>query len=258
MILGYIKWATISLLIDHVEHKKDFLFLYHALLAHLRSQIIAFVTVTSRVATAIIPGGRTTHYYFKIPIDENKSYKCTMSQQNGAIELLRKVYKTPIAKRWAIKNVNKLLNDVTKNDEDFSGKVMIFYGDFRQVLQFLVKSYLWPKIKINYFIKKHGSSNDSIFSEFLLRVRNCEEPSDTKCNIKNSEEMIIELRNSTRMVCRIGQYTRKHVFILRVPLLPVENEGYPFQFRFKQFFIKLCFVMTIEKAQEQTVPNVDV
>ncbi|XP_073018434.1 uncharacterized protein [Primulina eburnea] len=78
------------------------------------------------------------------------------------------------------------------------------------------------------------------------------------------------LCNGTRMVCRsfendviyaeitIGQHTGKQVFIPRIPLSPTENEGYPFQFRRKQFPIRLCFAMTINKAQGQTIPNVGV
>ncbi|KAI3451564.1 hypothetical protein Pfo_008229 [Paulownia fortunei] len=44
----------------------------------------------------------------------------------------------------------------------------------------------------------------------------------------------------------------------RVPVLLAENEGYPFQFKRKQFYIKLFFVMTIKKAQGQTIPNIGV
>lgn len=72
------------------------------------------------------------------------------------------------------------------------------------------------------------------------------------------------------MVCKIftdnvidteivfGQQIGKHVFITRIPLSPTENEGYSFKFKFKQFPIRLCFVITINKAQGQTIPNVGV
>ncbi|XP_073300637.1 uncharacterized protein [Primulina huaijiensis] len=78
------------------------------------------------------------------------------------------------------------------------------------------------------------------------------------------------LCNGTRMICRgfqdnvihaeiiVGHHTGKHVFIPRIPISPAENEGYPFQFRRKQFPIRLCFAMTINKAQGQTIPFVDV
>ncbi|XP_012857053.1 PREDICTED: ATP-dependent DNA helicase PIF1-like [Erythranthe guttata] len=78
------------------------------------------------------------------------------------------------------------------------------------------------------------------------------------------------LCNGTRMVCRnfkdnvidaeivFGQHSGKHVFIPRIPLSPTENEGYPFKFKWKQFPVRLCFAMTINKAQGQTISNVGV
>lgn len=76
------------------------------------------------------------------------------------------------------------------------------------------------------------------------------------------------LCNGTRMICRgfdnniihaeimMGQNAFKHVFIPRIQLSPPENEGYPFKFIRKQFSVRLCFSMTINKAQGQTIPNV--
>ncbi|XP_049406379.1 uncharacterized protein LOC125870057 [Solanum stenotomum] len=76
------------------------------------------------------------------------------------------------------------------------------------------------------------------------------------------------LCNGTRLICRgfdkniihaeitTGQYATKQVFIPRIQLSPPENEGYPFKFIRKQFPIRLCFAMTINKAQGQTIPNV--
>ena len=46
--------------------------------------------------------------------------------------------------------------------------------------------------------------------------------------------------------------------ILRIPMTLAENEGYPFLFQRKQFSIRLCFAMTINKAQGQTIPNVGI
>ncbi|KAI3467920.1 hypothetical protein Pfo_024583, partial [Paulownia fortunei] len=301
--------------------------------------------------------GRTTYSHFKIPIDANKSSECTISKQSGAAELL-----PPMRKRWAIDNIDRLLKDVTGNDKDIGGKVIVFGEDFRQVLPVvpratiyqtisasLVKSYLWPKMKKITLSRNIRLRNDPNFSKLLLKVGNGDEPTDIEGNIKISKEMIIEIStqlmtsrailasknehvdrlndklisifpgeartfnsfdkaiddinnyyeedflysltlnglppyklvlkrnypiillrnldpsnglcNGTRMVCRdfknniidaeiiFRQHTGKHVFIPRLPLLPAENEGYPFQFRRKQFPIRLCFTMTINKVQ---------
>lgn len=56
----------------------------------------------------------------------------------------------------------------------------------------------------------------------------------------------------------IGQHARKQVFISRTPLSLAKNEGYPFQFKRKQFPICFYFVMTINKPQSQTIRIVEV
>ncbi|PHT87363.1 hypothetical protein T459_09469 [Capsicum annuum] len=54
----------------------------------------------------------------------------------------------------------------------------------------------------------------------------------------------------------IGENAFKHVFIPRIQLSPPENEGYSFKFIRKQFSVRLRFLMTINKAQRQTIPTV--
>jgi ATP-dependent DNA helicase PIF1 len=56
----------------------------------------------------------------------------------------------------------------------------------------------------------------------------------------------------------LGQHARKRVFLPRISLCPSDDEMFPFQFKRKQFPIKLSFAMTINKAQGQTIPNVDI
>ena len=47
-------------------------------------------------------------------------------------------------------------------------------------------------------------------------------------------------------------------FSLEYPLCPSDDEMFPFQFKRKQFPIRLSFAMTVNKAQGQTIPNVGV
>ena len=69
----------------------------------------------------------------------------------------------------------------------------------------------------------------------------------------------IELCNGTRMVCKgfdknviceeitIGQRTGEKV-LPRIPLKPTEDKDYPFKFTRKQFPIRLCFAMIVNKS----------
>ena len=70
------------------------------------------------------------------------------------------------------------------------------------------------------------------------------------------------LCNGTRLIVRgltdhlidaeilSGKYSGQRVLIPRIPMIP---ENYPFQFKRIQFPVKLCFAMSINKAQGQTL-----
>ncbi|KAH0770848.1 hypothetical protein KY290_014829 [Solanum tuberosum] len=54
-------------------------YLYRALLATVRSQgFIALATATSGVAASVLPGGRTAHSRFKMPIDIDDNFCCNV------------------------------------------------------------------------------------------------------------------------------------------------------------------------------------
>ena len=65
-------------------------FLYRALLARVRREgKIAVATVTSGVVASIMPGGRTTHSRFKIPLNIEEGASCSFTKQSGTAKLLR-------------------------------------------------------------------------------------------------------------------------------------------------------------------------
>jgi ATP-dependent DNA helicase PIF1 len=68
------------------------------------------------------------------------------------------------------------------------------------------------------------------------------------------------LCNDTRLVVRgfqknsiyakivLGQHAGMQIFLPRIPLCPSDDEMFPFQFKRKQFPIRLSFAMTVNKA----------
>ncbi|XP_012832952.1 PREDICTED: ATP-dependent DNA helicase PIF1-like [Erythranthe guttata] len=197
-------------------------FLYRALLAHLRSRKqIAIATATSGVAAAIMPGGRTAHSRFKIPIDATDSTECNISKQSGTADLFRKAKlliwdEAPMAKRWAIENVNKSLQDIMGKKEHFGGKVIVFGGDFRQVLPVvpratihqtiyasLVKSNLWNNMVKITLTRNMRAHKDTKFSDFLLRIGNGDEPTDIEGNVKIPDDMIVNYDTEERSIQRL-------------------------------------------------------
>ncbi|XP_042502260.1 ATP-dependent DNA helicase pif1-like [Macadamia integrifolia] len=186
-----------NLILNQVNSKKSSIFfidgpedtgktyLYRALLATIRStNEIALATTTSRVAAAIMPGGRTTHSRFKIPININDSSVCNFSKQSATAELIHRAKliiwdEAPMAKRQAIDAVDRTLQDIMDNVEPFGGKVFVFGGDFRQL-----------QLKTNM-----RARNDPIFSEFLLQVGNGEEPTESEDLIHIPDELLIQYKH---------------------------------------------------------------
>ncbi|XP_060962816.1 uncharacterized protein LOC115724117 isoform X1 [Cannabis sativa] len=64
-------------------------YLYKALLAVVRSNgAVALATASSGVAASILPGGRTTHSRFKLPLDADGKSTCCVSKQSALAKLL--------------------------------------------------------------------------------------------------------------------------------------------------------------------------
>ncbi|XP_066316557.1 uncharacterized protein [Miscanthus floridulus] len=166
-------------------------FLYKALLAKVRfERLIAIATATSGIAASILPGGRTTHSRFKIPIKIGDNSMCSFTKQSGTTELLRRASliiwdEVAMTKRQCVETLDRSLQDIMECGLPFGGKVMVFGGDFRQVLPVvtrgtraqvtdatLQRSYLWEKIRKIRLSHNMRAQSDPWFSNYLLRIGN--------------------------------------------------------------------------------------
>ncbi|GLT72837.1 hypothetical protein SLA2020_447360 [Shorea laevis] len=134
---------------------------------------------------------------------------CRVSKQSGLAKLLRAAKliiwdEAPMAKKQTIEALDQMLQDVNESDLPFGGKVVVFGGDFRQVLPVvpkatrqeqinasLVTSYLWPILEKIRLIENMRAKLDPMFSEYLLQVGNGTEPVTIADKIKLPTTMII-------------------------------------------------------------------
>jgi hypothetical protein len=63
-------------------------------------------------------------------------------------------------------------------------------------------------------------------------------------------------RNTIDIEIVLHQHAGKWVLLPRIPLSPSDDEMFPFQFKRKQFLIRLSFAMTVNNSQGQTIPNI--
>nr|KAJ0223153.1 hypothetical protein LSAT_V11C200065140 [Lactuca sativa] len=194
-------------------------FLYKALLANIRAcGLIALATATSGVAANNMPGGRTAHSRFGIPLNLDNNSMCKITKQSGKAQVLREAKviiwdEAAMAKRQAVEAVDRTMQDITDEKLPFGGKIMVMGGDFRQVLPVVRRgtraqivdsslrmSPLWASVKRLRLSINMRAVNDPWFSDFLLRVGDGKEETLDESYIRIPDNMSIRYTDKTKSV----------------------------------------------------------
>lgn len=115
-------------------------FLYNLLCHYYRAKekIVLCVTFSGTVSL-LLPGGRTSHSRFKIPLNIHENSSCCLSKNSELADLLREVTlfiwdEVPMQHRYCFQAVNKLLKDMRSDERLFGGLLVVMSGDFAQIL----------------------------------------------------------------------------------------------------------------------------
>ncbi|RYR66272.1 hypothetical protein Ahy_A03g012255 [Arachis hypogaea] len=150
-------------IIDCVSNKKDGFFfvygfggtgktfLYRVLSARLRSEKKIVINVASSgIASLLLPGGKTAHSMFNIPVDLTEDTVCRIKNDSPKAEVFRLADliiwdEAPMTNKLAFEALDRTLRDIMVSVSDrnkdlpFGGKVVVLGGDFRQVLPVIPK-----------------------------------------------------------------------------------------------------------------------
>jgi ATP-dependent DNA helicase PIF1 len=100
---------------------------------------------SSGIAALLIPGGRTAHSRFAIPINVDELSTCDIHSKDDLAELIRHAKliiwdEAPMMHRYCFEAVDRTLKDIMHEDGyPFGGKVVVLGGDFRQILPVIPK-----------------------------------------------------------------------------------------------------------------------
>jgi ATP-dependent DNA helicase PIF1 len=121
-------------------------YIWRALSAALRSKGEIVLTVASSgIASLLIPGGRTAHSRFGIPLNINEYSTCEIGPREPAAHLIRRAKliiwdEAPMMHKHCFEAVDRTLKDLMKEKRfPFGGKVVVLGGDFRQILPVIPK-----------------------------------------------------------------------------------------------------------------------
>jgi hypothetical protein len=175
--------------------------------------LIVVATATSGIAGSIMPSGRTAHSMFKIPIKLGDNIVCNFSKQSRMKAHLRTASsiiwdEVAMRKRQAVETLDRSLQDIMDCDEPFGGKVVLFGGDFRQVLPVvprgtqaqitdatLQRSHIWDKIHKIRLSQNMRAQSDPWYSNFLLRIDNGLEESDANDYVRLPSDIMVEYKS---------------------------------------------------------------
>ncbi|KAM0912335.1 hypothetical protein ACQ4PT_012850 [Festuca glaucescens] len=121
-------------------------FLWNALVAYLRGyKRIVLTVASSGVASLLLPGGRTAHSRFKIPIDLDGNGVCDIRKSTMLSSLIESASliiwdEALMAHRKCFEALDRTLRDILSDsnallaNEPFGGKIVVLGGDLRQIL----------------------------------------------------------------------------------------------------------------------------
>ncbi|XP_056862974.1 uncharacterized protein LOC108853762 [Raphanus sativus] len=200
-------------------------FLWKLLSAAIRSRgDIVLNVASSGIASLLLPGGRTAHSRFSIPLNPDETSTCTLAHGSDQANLVKASSliiwdEAPMMSKYCFEALDRSLSDIVgKHDtQPFGGKVVVFGGDFRQVLPVingagraevamasLNSSYLWKRCRLLKLTKNMRllSAGLSVaeakdlqeFSEWILKVGEgkLSEPNDGEAEIEIPDEFLIK------------------------------------------------------------------
>ncbi|XP_016166002.1 uncharacterized protein LOC107608783 [Arachis ipaensis] len=148
-------------------------FLWKTLAAAIRSKGQIVLTVASSgIASLLLPGGRTAHSRFAIPLNLDEFSTCNIKQNTPLAELIIRAKlivwdEAPMVNKLCIEALDRTMRDILRFnniaslEQPFGGKTVVFGGDFRQILPVIPKgsrqeivnatinsSYIWDSCKL--------------------------------------------------------------------------------------------------------------
>ena len=123
---------------------KTFLWQILSAVVRYRGDIV-LNTASSRIASLLLQGGRTAYSRFSIPINPDEFTTCLLPHGSDKANLIKEASliiwdETPMISKHCFESLDRSLNDLmgNHNEKPFGGKVIVFGGDFRQVLPVII------------------------------------------------------------------------------------------------------------------------
>ncbi|CAI0385028.1 unnamed protein product [Linum tenue] len=218
---------------------------------------IVLVVASSGIAATLLPDASTAHSRFKIPLEIDHGSSCNIKKGTPLAQLIINASliiwdEAPMVHRLSFEAVNRAFCDIMDVPFDFSGDSLHTDASDPDRLEAEYPTEFLNSLSFN-GCPEHQIDLKVFAPIMLLRNLN---PSIGLCN--GTRLMVLYLGHYViKGMIMGGTFNGKTVAIPRI-VLSVNDYRWPFVLKRRQFPVRLCYAMTINKSQGQTLQNVGV
>ncbi|XP_071738385.1 uncharacterized protein [Rutidosis leptorrhynchoides] len=185
---------------------------------------IVINVASSGIAALLLSGGRTAHSRFAIPINVLEDSYCSIKPKSDLAALLNRAKliiwdEAPMMHKHFFEAFDRTMRDIIKSDKSsrpFGGKVVVFGGDFRQILPVIQRgtrseivhaslhsSYLWSKcqvLKLTKNMRLRCDTNNidreeiAEFADWVLKIGEgkINDPNDGEADVDFPDDVLLK------------------------------------------------------------------
>jgi len=233
-------------------------FLWHKIINRLRSDgLIVIVVASSGIASLLLPGGHTTHSRFKIPLTVSDTSSCKIKKKRDLARLLEMTSlivcdEAPMNNQCCFEALDRSLCDILTNGNELPNDIVCKASSDDENADILYPVEVINQLEFN-GVSSHTISLRIGTPIMLLRNLNLSAGlcNGTRLIVTQLAERVIEAQIIT------GSFIDNQVCIPRI-LFPINDTKCSFTIKRKQFPMRPCYVMTINKSQGQSLKIVGV
>ncbi|CAN0897214.1 ATP-dependent DNA helicase PIF1 [Linum grandiflorum] len=233
-------------------------YLIRSTIAKVRSMgQIALVVASSGIAATLLPGGVTAHSRFKIPLDVDHSSTCAIKKGTSLARLIEKTTlivwdEAPMVHRLSFEALDRTICDLSEPKVYLSSDTLTTTGSNQIELEIQYPTEFLNGLSFN-GMPEHKLNFKPYIIVMLLRNLN---PSAGLCN--GTRILITHLGNNVIRGLIVGGTFDGSVAIIPRIVLDYTDTNWPFTLKRRQYPLRPCYAMTINKSQGQTLEHIGV